>query len=61
MMADCSNFNAGNDIESITQENTATGDGFATISQSNDATINQNMDLLNSCGESGAGINSADL
>ena len=52
----CSNFDAANDIESITQENTATGDGFAAISQSNDATIDQNMDLLNSCGESGAGI-----
>ena len=48
-----------NDIESITQENTATGDGFAAISQSNDATINQNLDLLNSCGESGAGFNEA--
>ena len=29
------------------------------ISQSNDATIDQNMDLLNSCDESGAGINDA--
>ena len=55
----CSNSDAANDIESITQENTATGDDFASISQSNDATINQNLDLLNSCGESGAGINDA--
>ena len=47
-------------LTSITQENTATGDGFASITQSNDATINQNVDLLNSCDESGAGINSAD-
>ena len=37
----------------------ATGDGFAAISQSNDATIAQNMDLLNSCDESGAGDNIA--
>ena len=57
--ATCSNFDAANDIESITQENTATGDGFASILQSNDATIDQNMDLLNSCGESGAGFNEA--
>ena len=39
--------------------NTLTGDGFAYISQSNDATITQNMDLINSCDESGAGINLA--
>ena len=44
-----------NEIKSIEQENTATGDGFAEISQSNDATIDQNMELLNSCDESGAG------
>ena len=43
----------------VTQTNTATGDGFAYISQTNDATINQNMDLLNSCGESGDGNNDA--
>ena len=55
----CSNFDADNYIESITQDNTATGDGFAHISQSNDAIIDQNMDLLNSCDESGAGINDA--
>ena len=38
MMQVCHNFPA-NDFESITQDNTATGDGFAAISQSNDATI----------------------
>ena len=59
-VAICSNFNAGNDIDDITQENTASAGGFASITQSNDATINQNVDLLNSCDESGAGINSAD-
>ena len=56
----CSNFDAANDIQSITQDNTATGDDFADISQSNDATITQTMDLLNSCSESGAGISEAE-
>ena len=32
-------------------------DDFASISQNNDATIAQNIDLLNSCDESGDGIN----
>ena len=58
--ADCSNFESFNTIDSITQDNTATGDGFASISQSNEATIDQNMDLLNSCDESGDGVNDAD-
>ena len=55
----CINFNAGNTIDDITQDNTASAGGFASITQSNDATINQNVDLLNSCDESGAGINLA--
>ena len=60
MIAFCTNDNADNDIDVYnTDKLHATGDGFAYISQSNDATINQNMDLLNSCDESGAGINDA--
>ena len=55
----CSNDFSDNSIDSITQTNAATGDGFASISQNNEATIAQNMDLLNSCDESGAGINVA--
>ncbi|HTH21365.1 MAG TPA: hypothetical protein VL854_04035, partial [Nitrososphaeraceae archaeon] len=58
--ADCGNLNAGNFIDDITQDNTANGDDFASITQSNDATINQKVNLLNSCDESGSGINSAD-
>ena len=57
--AECSNDFSDNSIASILQINSATGLGFAAISQNNDATIVQNMDLLNSCGESGAGINDA--
>ena len=56
----CENFNPINQFESITQVNTALADGFAVISQSNDATINQNIDLLNSCDESGDGDNVAE-
>ncbi|HTH23422.1 MAG TPA: hypothetical protein VL854_14475, partial [Nitrososphaeraceae archaeon] len=58
-LASCDNDNVQNFIDSITQSNSASGDGFATISQNNEATIAQNMDLLNSCNESGAGINDA--
>jgi hypothetical protein len=47
---------AGNFIDSITQDNTAIGDGLAIITQSNDATIVQSANLLNSCSESGAGV-----
>ena len=56
----CQNFNPINQFESITQVNTALADGFSVISQSNDATINQNIDLLNSCDESGDGDNVAE-
>ena len=49
----------GDSLNAITQENTATGDDFAQISQSNDATIHQNLDLLFSCDESGDGSNLA--
>ena len=55
----CTNNDARNLLTSITQKILATGDDFAQISQSNDATIDQNLDLLNSCDESGAGINDA--
>jgi hypothetical protein len=57
--ATCSNNIAGNFIDTITQDNTATGDDFAQIFQSNDATIVQTANLLNTCDESGSGINGA--
>src|SRR4030095_7059205 len=54
-------FNSGgNAVESITQANSAIGDGFADISQNNDAAIVQNIDLLNSCDESGDGEDNAE-
>ncbi|HTH23337.1 MAG TPA: hypothetical protein VL854_14050, partial [Nitrososphaeraceae archaeon] len=57
-IADCTNV-VQNFVDLVTQTNTATGDGFADISQTNNAPINQLMDLLNSCGESGDGNNLA--
>ena len=48
-------------IYSIIQDKHATGDGFAAISQNNDAIITQSMDLLNSCDESGADGNFASM
>ena len=57
-IADCTNL-VQNFVDLVTQTNTATGDGFADISQTNNAPINQIIDLLNSCGESGDGNNLA--
>ena len=56
--ASCFN-SALNFIGEITQINKAIGNDFADISQSNDAVIDQNIDLLNSCDESGDGIHDA--
>ncbi|HTH21049.1 MAG TPA: hypothetical protein VL854_02425, partial [Nitrososphaeraceae archaeon] len=56
----CTNDNVQNFIDSISQINAATGDDLASISQNNEATITQKMDLVNSCDESGAGINDAE-
>ena len=58
--AECSNDLRHNVIDEITQINAATGDGFAYISQNNDATVAQDVDLLNSCDESGAAIDDAE-
>ena len=48
-----------NEIGSITQTNDAIGDDFAQILQINDAVINQESDVLNSCDESGDGMDDA--
>ena len=50
---------AQNFIDEILQFNGAVGNDFADISQSNDAVIDQNIDLLNSCDESGDGTHDA--